>query len=184
MCLLWWTAALRYLEHQQRKEFSSSRSNCNLDFQSTHRAGGVITWNTKPWIPAPGPRCFRGPLCVSPRDDWFLNWILPPACRAERHTYLSKPRSSEVRRCSTETLITFPQLPFISRVPTHEPWIISFLRTLLFPLNLSKTLWDSPATDLTDSLHTFSSFPVEKHKTFKIYIWSDNRSTVFELETD
>lgn len=86
-------------------------------------------------------------------------------------TYLSNYGSLGVKQViNGDCAIAFPELPFVTYIQFHELFIISFLNTLSFFFNLPKTLLDSISTVLTDSPHTSKTFPVEKHKTFKIYI--------------
>lgn len=190
MILLWYSIALRYLGAHLHKSAEkgilltvttasySVIENCNYVFPSAHRDGSVLVCSETSWIIVPGPICLWGSFCIQANDDLIFKLVsefLPVMLKAT--VYLFKESSAEVKQViHRDSPITFPKLPFIKHVPSHEPWIISFLSTLLFPLNLSKTLLDSTGTVLTDSPHTFSTFPAEKHKTFKIYIWSDNRA--------
>lgn len=85
-----------------------------------------------------------------------MTWFLTCLVSLKDTMYLFKESLVEVKQViHGDSTITFPQLPFIKHVPSHETWIISFLSTLLFPLNLSKTSLDSTGTILTDSLHSF-----------------------------
>lgn len=117
-----------------------------------------LVWVLSELTGVPLPICLWGPVCIKSKDDlilnWFLNSFLPRRLKDTMHLF--KESSLEVKQViHRDSALTFPQLPFIKHVPSHEPWIISFLSTLLFPLNLSKTLLDSTGTVLTDSSHTF-----------------------------
>lgn len=163
MFSLRYSASLRYLEHiyinqQERKNPNNSNNRIlfgdwklQLCFPICLQWWSVIMWNEKPWIIDPVPICLWGPVCIKPKDDLIFKLVselLP--WKLKDTTYLFKESSVEVKEViHGDSTITFPQLPFIKHVPSHEPWIISFLSTLLFPLNLSKTLLDSAATVLT-----------------------------------
>ena len=108
-----------------------------------------VEWNGMDYSPI----CLWGPVCSKPDSapiSKLVFELLPVKLKGTRYSF--KARGSG---WPTDSNMTFPKLQFIKRVPSHEPWIISVLSTLLFPLNLSKTLLDSSSTVLTDSPHTF-----------------------------
>lgn len=126
----------------------------NYVFQSATRDGSVIVWNEMAWITV--LYAYEALFAASPTLPWFLNWFFNSWLWNWKVQCIPSRRAPQRgSRWPTDSAITFPKLLFIKQVPSHEPWIISVLSTLLFPLNLSKTLLDSPSTVLTDSPHTF-----------------------------
>lgn len=129
----------------------SVTENCNYVFQSV--CNGRVSWCGMKALGLQSgcPHTSEALFASSLKMTWFLTCLV-----SWKTMYLFKESSVEVRQMILrDSTITFPQLPFIKHVPSHEPWITSFLSTLLFPLNLSKTLLDSTGTVLTDSLHSF-----------------------------